>query len=95
MNDKFKTDELNDLFKGILSLENIEECYDFFEDLCTLNEIKSMSQRFQVARLLKNNITYSEIEKMTGASPSTIARINRCLEAGPGGYQIVINKLDK
>ncbi|OCA93276.1 TrpR like protein, YerC/YecD [Actinobaculum suis] len=91
--DKLRDDELDKLFAGILSLKNIEECYQFFDDLCTINEILSMKQRFQVAIALDQRKTYTHIEKTTGASSSTISRVNRCLEYGSNGYRTVISRL--
>ena len=87
-----KSKENDALFHAILKLENIEECYKFFEDVCTINEIQAMSQRLNVARLLHENYTYSQIEKMTGVSTATISRISKCLHYGPGGYKIVLDK---
>ena len=80
-------------FDAILSLETREECYAFFEDLCTVKEIKAMSQRFEVAKLLIQKKTYSEIEESTGASTATISRINRTLQFGADGYTAVLERL--
>lgn len=90
---KLKNEETDLLFKAILELENIEECYRFFEDVCTIKEIKSMTQRLQVAKLLKLEKTYSEIERETGASTATISRVNRVLNYGEDGYNIVLDRL--
>lgn len=87
--DKF-TDQL---FKAILLLENEEECYCFFEDICTVNEIKSIAQRLEVARMLQEGATYEEIAKLTGASTATISRVKRCLNYGADGYQLVLKRL--
>lgn len=82
MNSKIR-DELTDkLFEAILLLDNIEECYDFFEDICTISEIKAMAQRLEVARMLREGKTYTEISERTGASTATISRINRALNYG-------------
>lgn len=89
---KLKNEEIEQLFAGILSLESMEDCYRFFEDLCTVNEIKSMAQRLQVAKMLKEKITYHEIAEKTGASTATISRVNRCLLYGADGYQRVLEK---
>ena len=89
---KFRKKELDELFEAVLSLENEEECYRFFEDLCTITEINAMAQRFQVARLLDEKKTYSEIEESTGVSTATISRINKCLVYGADGYQLVIDR---
>lgn len=90
---KLKNKETDLLFQAILELEDLEECYRFFEDVCTIKEIKSMTQRLQVARLLKSDKTYSEIEQETGASTATISRVNRVLNYGEDGYNIVLNRL--
>lgn len=92
---KFRKKELDELFEAVLSLENEEECYRFFEDLCTITEINAMAQRFQVARLLDEKKTYSEIEEATGVSTATISRINKCLVYGADGYQLVIDRKKK
>ena len=84
---KFKRDDIDELFKAILLLENEEDCYRFFEDICTINEIHSIAQRLQVARLLSEDKTYSEIESITKASTATISRINKCLVYGADGYR--------
>lgn len=83
------------LFKSILKLETIEECYRFFEDICTIKEIQSISQRLEVAKLLKEGRTYSEIEKATGASTATISRVNRCLHYGADGYKLILQRLEE
>ena len=90
---RLKSKEADDLFEAILSLETQEECYRVFEDLCTVKEIKAMSQRFEVARLLIQKKTYSEIEESTGASTATISRINRTLQFGADGYTTVLEKM--
>ena len=90
---KLQSEEADHLFEAILSLQSVEECYRFFEDLCTVKEIKAMSQRFEVARLLIQKKTYSEIEESTGASTATISRINRTLQFGADGYTTVLEKM--
>ncbi len=90
---KIKSEQANNLFEAILKLENIEECYRFFEDICTVKEIQSISQRLEVAKLLKSNKTYYEIEELTGASTATISRINRALNYGSNGYNLVLERL--
>lgn len=82
------------LFEGILSLQTKEECYTFFEDVCTINELLSLSQRFEVAEMLRNKITYTEISEKTGASTATISRVNRCLQYGTDGYALVLDRLN-
>ena len=83
---KLKSEELDALFKGILTLETEEDCYRFFEDLCTISELLAMSQRFQVARMLRRGETYAHIAQETSASTTTISRVNRCLVYGAQGY---------
>ncbi|CCQ95935.1 conserved hypothetical protein [[Clostridium] ultunense Esp] len=92
-NSKIKSEQVDNLFQAILKLETIEECYRFFEDICTIKEIQSIAQRLEVAKLLTLNNTYSEIEKKTGASTATISRINRSLNYGVDGYKIVFERL--
>ncbi|WP_062352728.1 YerC/YecD family TrpR-related protein [Bacillus kwashiorkori] len=93
--DKLRGRELDQLFEAILSLKDVEECYRFFDDLCTINEIQSLSQRLEVARLLQTGITYQNIEKQTGASTATISRVRRCLTYGNDGYPMVLNRINK
>ena len=95
VNPKLK-DELNDqLCKAVLCLQNVEECYQFFEDICTISELKALSQRLEVARMLGDGHTYDDIVERTGASTATISRVKRCLNYGADGYKIVIDRLDK
>ncbi len=95
MNEKLKNDETMLLFKALLSLENIDECINLFDDLCTINEIKSMAQRMEVASLLKSGMSYNDIVKRTGASSATISRVNRCLHYGSDGYNTVLERIGK
>lgn len=88
-----KDSSVDELFEAILSLRNIEECHQFFEDLCTINEIISLSQRLSVAKKLDEGKTFSTITTETGASSATIGRVNRCLSYGTGGYRKVIDRL--
>ena len=81
------------LFDAILSLETREECYNFFQDLCTISEMRSMEQRFEVATLLNNGMIYNEILEKTGASSATISRVNRSLLNGAGGYESILEKM--
>nr|WP_245543908.1 YerC/YecD family TrpR-related protein [Mahella australiensis] len=90
---KIKNSTVDRLFEAILRLKDIDECYRFFEDLCTINEIKSLAQRLEVAEMLRNGETYNEIAERTGASTATISRVNRCLEYGAGGYQLILDRL--
>ena len=93
MNKKLKTDAVDYLFDAILSLKNRDECYSFFEDLCTVNELLSLSQRFEVAAMLKSHKTYLEIADKTGASTATISRVNRSLNNGNDGYDLVFGRI--
>lgn len=95
MNKKIKTDAVDHLFEAILSLENREECYSFFEDLCTVNELLSLSQRFEVAAMLRDHKTYLDIAEKTGASTATISRVNRSLNYGNDGYEMVFSRVNK
>lgn len=94
MNKKIKTPAVDYLFQAILSLKNTEECYVFFEDICTINELLSLSQRFEVARMLREHKTYLEIAEKTGASTATISRVNRSLNYGNDGYDMVFGRID-
>ncbi len=93
MNKKIRTDAVDHLFDAVLCLQNKEECYSFFEDLCTVNELMSLSQRFEVAAMLREHKTYLEIAEKTGASTATISRVNRSLNYGDDGYALVFKKL--
>lgn len=92
---KIQSESTDKLFKAIISLENIEECYRFFEDICTIKEIQSITQRLEVATLLRNKKTYTEIEELTGASTSTISRVNRVLNYGQDGYNLILDRIEK
>ncbi|HLU24032.1 YerC/YecD family TrpR-related protein [Lederbergia graminis] len=91
--EKLRGRELDQLFAAILSLKDIEECYRFFDDLCTINEIQSLSQRLEVARMLKEGKTYHKIETETGASTATISRVKRCLNFGNDTYEMVLDRI--
>lgn len=93
MNSKLKDSVNDNFFKAVLSLENIEDCYAFFEDVCTVSEIKSLAQRFQVAKMLDAGFTYQEIYEKTKVSTATISRVNRALEYGADGYSRIIKRL--
>ena len=95
MNKKIKTDAVDHLFEAVLRLENKEECYSFFEDLCTVNELLSLSQRFEGAAMLRDHKTYLDIAEKTGASTATISRVNRSLNYGNDGYELVFSRLNK
>ncbi|MCF7927261.1 MAG: TrpR-like protein YerC/YecD [Candidatus Izimaplasma sp.] len=90
---KVQNDEIDKLFEAILTLDNKEECYRFFDDLCTVNELQAFGQRLKVAKLLIEKKTYQQIEKQTGISAATISKISKSFAFGPGGYEMVINKL--
>lgn len=92
---KFKRDDIDELFKAVLTLQDEEDCYRFFEDICTINEIHAIAQRLQVAKLLSQKKTYSEIEEITKASTATISRINKCLVYGAEGYQRILARLNE
>ena len=91
LNDK----SIDQLFEAILTLKNMEECYVFFDDLCTVNEIQSLSQRLEVARMLGKGSTYNQIEAETGASTATISRVKRCLNYGNDGYDMVFKRMEE
>ncbi|MFY9174008.1 MAG: YerC/YecD family TrpR-related protein [Peptococcia bacterium] len=90
---RLKDEFLDRLFEAILLLETEEECYRFFEDICTVAEIKSIAQRLEVAKMLDEDKTYTEIGEKTGASTATISRVKRSLFFGADGYRLVLNKL--
>ncbi|MDY5577409.1 MAG: YerC/YecD family TrpR-related protein [Lachnospiraceae bacterium] len=95
MADKLRKDDVKDLFEAILTLNDVEECYQFFEDVCTVNEIISLAQRFEVAKMLRDKHTYNDIAQKTGASTATISRVNRSLNYGNDGYDMVFNRMKK
>ena len=90
-----RNETIDALFDAILSLETREECYDFFEDLCTVKEISDMAQRLEAAKLLLDGSTYEQIVKTVEISTATISRINRCIQYGSGGYRDTIEKVEK
>ena len=94
MSKNIRTEAVDHLFEAILSLKDKEECYTFFEDVCTINELLSLSQRFEVARMLRSKNTYLEIAEKTGASTATISRVNRSLNYGNDGYDMVFSRMD-
>ena len=95
MSKTVRTEAVDHLFDAILTLENKEECYTFFQDVCTINELLSLSQRYEVAKMLREKKTYLEIADKTGASTATISRVNRSLNYGCDGYDMVFSRLDK
>ncbi|MBR3596423.1 MAG: TrpR-like protein, YerC/YecD [Clostridia bacterium] len=92
MQSRIKDENTDFLFECIMNLDSLDECYAFFEDLCTVPEIKAMAQRAKVAKLLYDKTVYNDIVAQTGASTATISRVNRSLAYGAGGYDIVFNK---
>lgn len=95
MNNKLQNENVDFLFKAILSLETTEECYDFFEDLCTVQELKTLSQRIVVAKMLSEKCVYTDIVEQTGASTATISRVNRSLQYGCDGYDKIFERIAK
>ena len=93
MNKKLKTEAVDHLFQAILTLKNTDECYSFFEDVCTVNELLSFSKRYEVAKMLREKKTYLEIADKTVASTATISRVNRSLNYGSDGYDMVFKRL--
>lgn len=85
----------NELFEAILKLQTVEECRQFFEDICTITEATAIAQRLEVAKLLREGKTFHEVVESTGASTTTISRVNRCLQYGSGGYQLILERLEK
>ena len=95
MDSKIKDKNVDFLFEAILNLQSLDECYAFFEDLCTVTEIKSISQRIVVAKMLRDKKVYSDIVSETGASTATISRVNRSLQYGCNGYEEIFKRMDK
>ena len=95
MSKTVKTEAVDHLFEAILTLQNKEECYTFFQDVCTINELLSLSQRYEVAKMLREKKTYLEIAEKTGASTATISRVNRSLNYVCDGYDMVFSRLEK
>ncbi len=92
--EKLRNSETEQLFTALASLKNKEEFEAFFDDLCTVNEIKSLSQRLEIAKLLREGIPYTEIVRLTDSSTATITRVNRCLQYGSDGYTMVLDRLE-
>lgn len=93
MGKSVRTKAVSELFEAILTLQQEEECFDFFEDVCTVNELLSLAQRFEVAKMLKEGHTYMEVAEQTGASTATISRVNRSLNYGKDGYEMVFTRM--
>lgn len=87
--------DMDFLYRGVLSLQTREECYAFFEDICTIKELQAMAQRFRVAAMLRDNKNYNEIQADTGASSATISRVNKCILYGSGGYATALERMEK
>ena len=85
--------QTDELFRSILSLSSIEECYAYFEDLCTVKEVRDMGQRLQVAKLMQSGSSYLAAQQATGASSATIGRVKRCLDYGAGGYELILDRM--
>lgn len=94
-NPKLKDELTDQLCQAVLMLKNSEECYQFFEDICTISEIKALAQRLEVARMLKGGHTYDDIVERTGASTATISRVKRCLNYGADGYKVILERLEE
>ncbi len=94
MSEKYKTPLTDALFEAILSLQSMEACGKFFEDVCTVKEIQDMALRLEVARQLKQGVTVATIAQSLGVSTTTVSRVNRCLHYGSGGYDLVLKKND-
>ena len=95
MSKNIRRTEVDHLFEAILTLKDKEECYTFFEDVCTINELLSISQRYEVAKLLREGQTYLDISNATGASTATISRVNRSLNYGNDGYDLVLERVNE
>ncbi len=95
MSSKIKDKNVDFLFEAVLNIQTLEECYDFFEDLCTVTEIKAMAQRIVVAKMLRDKKVYSDVAAETGASTATISRVNRSLQYGCNGYEEIFKRMEK
>ncbi len=95
MSAKLKDKNVDFLFEAVLNLQTLDECYDFFEDLCTVPELKALSQRIVVAKMLRDKKVYSDIVSATGASTATISRVNRSLQYGCNGYEEIFKRMEK
>lgn len=94
MQNKDRDENIDFLFRAILTLDNVEDCYNFFEDLCTISELQEMSRRLLAAKMLKMNRVYTDIAAETGLSTATISRVNRCLKYGSEGYIKVLENVE-
>ena len=91
----YQNKDMDFLYRGVLSLQTREECYAFFEDICTIKELQAMAQRLRVATMLRDNKNYNEIQSSTGASSATISRVNKCILYGSGGYATALERMGK
>lgn len=95
MSEKIRDENTDFLFRAIMTLDKLDECYSFFEDLCTVSELKEMSKRLKAARMLRENYIYTDIAEETGLSTATISRVNRCLKYGNDGYVTVLERMER
>ena len=95
MKKEIKRERTIDMYKAILTLRTVDECMKFFDDLCSITELRAIEQRFQVAELLNSGMIYSDILEQTGASSATVSRVNRSLQYGADGYEIVFSRMEK
>ena len=94
MNSKIRSEAVDHLLDGILTLKTREECYRFFEDVCTINEILALAQRFEVASMLRAGSSYVDVSRATGASSTTVSRVSKCLNGAEGGYRLVFERME-
>ena len=94
MKERFKSGAIDNLFRAFMSLESIDECYDFFEDLCTVAEIQEMAKRLNAAKMLSDGAKYNDVAEKTGLSSATISRVNRSLKYGADGYKKVLERIN-
>ncbi len=87
------TEQIDELFRSMLLLQTVDECYQYFEDICTIKEVLSLAQRLEVARMLDEGKSYQETIAETGSSSATISRVKRCLDYGAGGYTLILQRL--
>lgn len=90
-----RSEAMDQLFQSFLKLETVDECYAYFEDLCTIKELNDMSQRLDVAILLNQGLSYQKISEQVDVSTATIGRVSKCLNYGPGGYKAILKKLEE
>jgi TrpR-related protein YerC/YecD len=88
-----RNEQIDEFFKSVILLESIDECYKYFEDICTVKEVQTISQRLAVAKALAQGDNYQQASEKTGASSATVGRVKRCLDYGAGGYEMMLNRL--